>query len=81
MVQSLRVLLRLMVLALLLGALGFISDPSTMEALFAVTVLGTHGLGTLRGDLGGTFLMLALVTFYGAHEGHTAWLAAPNNND
>ena len=81
MVQSLRVLLRLMALAMLLGALGFISDPSTMEALFAGTVLGTHGLGTLRGDLGGTFLMLALVTFYGAHEGHTAWLAAPNNND
>lgn len=81
MVQSLRVLLRLMALALLLGALGFISDPSSMEALFAITVLGTHGLGTLRGDLGGTFLMLALVTLYGARQGHTAWLAAPNNND
>lgn len=81
MVQSLRVLLRLMALVMLLGALGFISDPSSMEALFAVTVLGTHGLGTLRGDLGGTFLMLALVTFYGACQGHTAWLAAPNNND
>lgn len=81
MVQSLRVLLRLMALVMLLGALGFISDPSTMEALFAVTVLETHGFGILRGDLGGTFLMLALFTFYGARQGHNAWLVAPNNND
>ncbi len=60
MAQSLRFLLRLMALAMLLGALGFIFDPASMEQQFAVTALDTHGMGTLRGDLGGTFLMLAL---------------------
>ena len=77
MAQSLRFLLRLMALAMLLGALGFIFDPASMEQQFAVTALDTHGMGTLRGDLGGTFLMLALFTFYGAREGHAAWLAVP----
>ena len=77
MAQSLRFLLRLMALTMLLGALGFIFDPASMEQQFAVTALDTHGMGTLRGDLGGTFLMLALFTFYGAREGHAAWLAVP----
>jgi hypothetical protein len=74
---TLRVILRLLSLGMLLGALGFIFNPAAMEAGFAVTALKTHGMGTLRGDLGGTFLMLAIFTFYGSRPGNVAWLAVP----
>jgi hypothetical protein len=62
---------------MLFGALGFMFDPASMEADFAVTALETHGMGTIRGDLGGTFLMLAIFTFYGSRPGKSAWLAVP----
>jgi hypothetical protein len=62
---------------MLFGALGFMFDPSSMEADFAVAALETHGMGTIRGDLGGTFLMLAIFTFYGSGPGKAAWLAVP----
>jgi hypothetical protein len=62
---------------MLFGALGFMFDPSSMEADFAVAAFETHGMGTIRGDLGGTFLMLAIFTFYGSGPGKAAWLAVP----
>jgi hypothetical protein len=73
----LRLLVRLLALGMFLGALGFIFSPAAMEAGFAVAALETHGMGTLRGDLGGTFLMLAMFTFYGSRPGKAAWLAVP----
>ena len=74
---ALRILLRLLALGMLIGAVGFIFNPAAMEADFAVRALETHGMGTLRGDLGGTFLMLAIFTFHGSRPGSAAWLAVP----
>ena len=74
---ALRILLRLLALGMLIGAVGFMFNPAAMEADFAVRALETHGMGTLRGDLGGTFLMLALFTFHGSRPGSAAWLAVP----
>jgi hypothetical protein len=34
-------------------------------------------MGTLRGDLGGLFLTLAVFTLYGSRPGKSAWLAVP----
>lgn len=75
--KTLPILLKLLSLGMLFGALGFMFDPASMEADFAVTALETHGMGTIRGDLGGTFLMLAIFTFYGSRPGKSAWLAVP----
>jgi len=74
---ALRILLRLLALGMLIGAVGFMFNPAAMEADFAVRALETHGMGTLRGDLGGTFLMLAIFTFHGSRPGSAAWLAVP----
>ncbi|MDB4032523.1 hypothetical protein N9498_01855 [Porticoccaceae bacterium] len=74
---GLRIVLRLLALGMLLGAVGFMFDPASMEADFAVGALETHGMGTLRGDLGGTFLMLSIFTFYGSRPGNAMWLAVP----
>ena len=75
--KTLPILLKLLSLGMLFGALGFMFDPASMEADFAVAALETHGMGTIRGDLGGTFLMLAIFTFYGSGPGKAAWLAVP----
>lgn len=75
--KGLRVVLALLALGMLAGAMGFMFDPAGMEADFSVRAIETHGMGTLRGDLGGTFLMLAIFTFYGSRPGNAAWLAVP----
>ena len=75
--MALRILLRLLAFGMFMGAVGFIFNPAGMEADFAVRALETHGMGTLRGDLGGTFLMLAIFTFHGSRLGNAAWLAVP----
>lgn len=75
--KALRILLRLLALGMFIGAVGFIFNPAGMEAEFAVGALETHGMGTLRGDLGGAFMMLAIFTFHGSRPGNAAWLAVP----
>ena len=75
--KGLRVVLALLALGMLAGAMGFMFDPAVMEADFSVRAIETHGMGTLRGDLGGTFLMLAIFTFHGSRPGNAAWLAVP----
>ncbi|MDG1310478.1 MAG: hypothetical protein P8P26_00270 [Porticoccaceae bacterium] len=75
--KALPILLKMLSLGMLLGAFGFMFDPASMEADFAITALETHGMGTIRGDLGGTFLMLAIFTFYGSRPDNAAWLAVP----
>lgn len=72
-----RFLLLIIALVMLLGAVGFIFFPSAMEADFAVVASRTDGMGTIRGDLGGLFLMLAVFTFYGSWPRKSQWLIVP----
>ena len=45
---------------MVLGAVGFMFSPEAMEAQFSVVASRVDGMGTLRGDLGGLFLTLAV---------------------
>ena len=72
-----RFLLLIIALVMLLGAVGFIFFPSAMEADFAVVASRADGMGTIRGDLGGLFLMLAIFTFYGSWPRKSQWLMVP----
>ena len=75
--KFLRIAVVLMGIAMLLGAIGFIFSPDAMEAQFSVVASRIDGMGTLRADLGGLFLTLALFTLYGSRPGKGAWLAVP----
>ena len=77
MIKVMRVVLVLMALIMLLGGVGFMFFPSAMEADFAVVASRADGMGTLRGDLGGLFLMLAIFTFYGSWPRKSQWLIVP----
>ena len=77
MIKIMRFLLLIIALVMLLGAVGFIFFPSAMEADFAVVASRTDGMGTIRGDLGGLFLMLAVFTFYGSWPRKSQWLIVP----
>lgn len=75
--KGLRVAVVLIGVSMLLGAAGFMFSPDAMEAQFSVVASGVDGMGTLRGDLGGLFLTLAIFTLYGSRPGKSAWLAVP----
>jgi len=75
--KFLRIAVVLMGIAMLLGAIGFIFSPDAMEAQFSVVASRIDGMGTLRADLGGLFLTLALFTLYGSRPGKGAWLVVP----
>lgn len=77
MIKIMRFLLLIIALVMLLGAVGFIFFPSAMEADFAVVASRADGMGTIRGDLGGLFLMLAIFTFYGSWPRKSQWLMVP----
>ena len=64
-------------LLMLLGGLAFVFSPAIMEPYFSVRASQSHGMGTLRGDLGGAFLSLAAFTLYGSRPGNAKWLAVP----
>lgn len=64
-------------LAMLGGAVGFGFAPGLMERDFAVVASRLEGLGTLRADLGGTFLSLAICAFAGLRRGQSHWLRIP----
>jgi hypothetical protein len=76
-VNVMRFVLVLIALIMLLGAVGFMFFPSAMESDFAVVASRTDGMGTIRGDLGGLFLMLAIFTFYGSWPRKSQWLMVP----
>ena len=57
--KGIRIGVVLMGLVALLGGLGFIFAPTQMEADFSIVASRVDGLGTIRGDLGGMFLMVA----------------------
>jgi len=61
----------------LLGGLGFVFAPTQMEADFSILASRVDGLGTIRGDLGGMFLMAAGFMLYGSRPGKSAWLVVP----
>ena len=75
--NGLRIAVVLIGASMLLGAVGFMFSPDAMEAQFSVVASRVDGMGTLRGDLGGLFLTLAVFTLYGSRPGKSAWLAVP----
>ena len=75
--KSLRIAVVLIGVSMVLGAVGFMFSPEAMEAQFSVVASRVDGMGTLRGDLGGLFLTLAVFTLYGSRPGKSAWLAVP----
>lgn len=75
--NGIRIILVLMGLVALLGGFGFIFAPTQMEAEFSVVASRVDGLGTIRGDLGGMFLMAAGFILYGSRPGNSAWLVVP----
>src|ERR1700683_3854336 len=54
-----------------------LSAPAGQGALFALFPGGSDGLSTMRGDLGGLFLGMALFILTGALIGSTRWLSIP----
>ena len=75
--KGIRIGVVLMGLIALLGGLGFIFAPTQMEADFSIVASRVDGLGTIRGDLGGMFLMVAGFMLYGSRPGNSAWLIVP----
>jgi hypothetical protein len=75
--KGIRIVLVLMGLLALLAGLGFIFAPVQMETEFSIVASRVDGLGTIRGDLGGMFLMAAGFILYGSRPGKTLWLVVP----
>lgn len=64
-------------LLMLLGGMVLVFSPVAMEPIFSVTAIQGHGMGTIRGDLGGAFLALSVFTLYGSRPENAKWLAVP----
>lgn len=77
MLKLMRFLLVIIALVMLLGAVGFMFYPWMMEGDFAIVASRVDGMGTIRGDLGGLFLMLSIFTFYGCLPRKSQWLMVP----
>ena len=77
MLKLMRFLLLIIALGMLLGAIGFMFYPWMMQGDFAVVASRVDGMGTIRGDLGGLFLMLSVFTFYGCLPRKSQWLMVP----
>ena len=75
--KGIRIVLVLMGLLALLAGLGFVFIPIQMEAEFSIVASRVDGLGTIRGDLGGMFLMAAGFILYGSRPGKSGWLVVP----
>ena len=72
-----RILITMIGALLLLGALGFMFAPAMMEPDFSVILSRLDGWGTLRADVGGPFLAIALFAVYGARRGNSRWIWVP----
>ena len=75
--KGIRIVLVLMGLLALLAGFGFIFTPVQMEAEFSIVASRVDGLGTIRGDLGGMFLMASGFILYGSRPDNAAWLVVP----
>jgi hypothetical protein len=76
MILLVRVVLGSMALFFFAWGLRFVFTPDTMAADFFVAPVGTGGLSTIRGDLGGAFLAVAAFIALGLRRGATHWLHA-----
>jgi ribonuclease Z len=73
----LRILAGLVGLLMLAMGLTFLLAPSRLMGQFAVLVSGNAGFSTVRGDLGGLFIGMAVFTLIGAIRASSRWLAVP----
>ena len=64
-------------LNLLLIGLGFLVAPSTLSSQFWIHPSSIAGFATLRGDLGGLFIGMAVFTLLGARPSKSRWLIVP----
>jgi hypothetical protein len=72
-----RILVNLVGVLTLIGAIGFMFTPGLMEPDFSILPTRPDGWGTLRADIGGSFLAIAIFTFLGAQPGKSHWLWVP----
>jgi ribonuclease Z len=75
--RILRILAGLAGLLYLVLGLLFLFAPGNQTGQFAILPTGNAGLSTMRGDLGGLFLGMALFSLLGAIRGSSRWLAVP----
>jgi ribonuclease Z len=75
--RILRSLSGLVGLFFLVLGLMFLFSPSNPAAQFAILPAGSAGLSTLRADMGGYFLGMALFSLLGAFTGSVRWLTVP----
>ncbi|MCR9277595.1 MAG: DUF4345 family protein [Pseudomonadaceae bacterium] len=76
MATILRVLLVLLAGFFLLMGVYFVSAPMAAQELFAIEPVGSLGLNTIRGDLGGLFLAFGAFAGLGLRKPSAAWLPA-----
>ena len=75
--RVLRILAGLIGLLTLLMGLTFLLAPARLPGQFAVLPAGIAGFSTVRGDLGGLFIGMAIFTLIGAIRASSRWLAVP----
>lgn len=75
--RVLRILAALVGLLMLAMGLTFLLAPSRLMGQFAVLASGNAGFSTVRGDLGGLFIGMAVFTLIGAVRASKKWLAVP----
>lgn len=76
MVWTMRIVVGLIGLFFLVFGLRFVFTPMDMAAEFLLTPDGIGGLSTVRGDLGGAFIAVAVFTALGLRPGGAHWLYA-----
>ena len=62
---------------LLFAGAAFAFAPEKAAVDFAIATTSVAGMGTLRADLGGTFLVLGVFTLLGVRPGKAQWLLVP----
>jgi ribonuclease Z len=75
--RALRILTGLVGLVMLAMGLTFLLAPSRLMSQFAVLASGNAGFSTVRGDLGGLFIGMAIFTLIGAIRASKKWLVVP----
>ncbi len=75
--RVLRTLAGVIGVVLLVVGLTFLLAPARLMDQFAVLASGYAGFSTVRGDLGGLFVGMAIFTLIGAIRGSSRWLAVP----
>jgi ribonuclease Z len=75
--RVLRMLAGLVGLLMLAMGLTFLLAPSRPMGQFAVLASGNAGFSTVRGDLGGLFIGMAIFTLIGTVRASSRWLTVP----